>query len=177
MSEPQSGTGDQPSFDKPTGGSSAPGPQGYPPQQPTPGQYPPQGYGQAPPPAYGAPGGGYPAQGQQGYGQELSPADQRLWATLAHAGGIFLSFIAPLVVLLVQKDKGVFVTEQAKEALNWQITLVIGYLVSSVLTLVIIGAFTGLILWVLAIVFGIIAAMAANKGENYRYPFALRLVK
>ena len=177
MSDPQYGpAGEKPSFDKPApgapaqGGPGAPdasGPQGYPPQQP--------GYGQAPPP-YGQVGG-YPQQGAQGYSQELSPSDQRLWATLAHIGGILFSVIGPLVVFLVQKDKGLYVTEQSKEALNFQITLLIGYVVSGVLTIVVIGIIGLVVLPVLAIVFGIIAAIAANKGENYRYPLTLRLVK
>jgi len=113
----------------------------------------------------------------QGYSQELSPGDQRLWATLAHIGGILFSVIGPLVVLLVQKDKGLFVMEQCKEALNFHITLLIGYAISTVLTLILIGFVGFVVLPVLAIVLGIIAAIAANKGENYRYPFTLRLVK
>lgn len=192
MSDPQYGpAGEKPSFDKPApgapaqGGPGAPdasGPQGYPPQQPgygqdqpPYGQAPQPGYGQAPPP-YGQVGG-YPQQGAQGYSQELSPSDQRLWATLAHIGGILFSVIGPLVVFLVQKDKGLYVTEQSKEALNFQITLLIGYVVSGVLTIVVIGIIGLVVLPVLAIVFGIIAAIAANKGENYRYPLTLRLVK
>jgi len=187
VTDPQYGpTAEPPSFDKagdPSAqGSQAPGPQGYPPQQPGYGQAPPPGYGQAAPPAYGQPAGGYPQQGypqqgQQGYSQELSPSDQRMWATLAHIGGIIFSVIAPLIVFLVQKDKGIFVTEQAKEALNFQITMLIAWFISGALTFVVIGFLGFVAIPILTIVFGIIAAMAANKGENYRYPFTLRLVK
>lgn len=171
MSEPQNGpAGQTPSFDKPAGAAGqGADPPIYPPQQPA--------YGQAPPPVYGQPQGGYPQPGPPASGQELSPSDQRLWATLAHVGGIVFGVIGPLVVFLIQKDKGMFVTEQSKEALNFQITLLIGYVVSWVLTVVIIGFLTLGLLYVVALVFGILAAIASNKGENYRYPFALRLVQ
>ena len=150
---------------------------------------PPPAYGATPPPAYGStPPGGYappPAYGAPqatGYGAAsaaapLSDADQRMWATLAHIGGIVFSFIGPLVVWLVFKDRGRFVEEQAKEALNFQITIAIAYLVSGILTIVLIGAFLLPIVGLLSLVLGIIAAIAANKGEAYRYPMTLRLVK
>ena len=81
------------------------------------------------------------------------------------------------VIWLVFKERGRFVDEQAKEALNFQITLFIGYVVSSLLIIIVIGAFLLFLVWVAAIVFGIIAGMAANKGQAYRYPVNIRLVK
>jgi hypothetical protein len=197
----QSGASPAPGADQqPPAASAQQPPYGQPPaygeQQPgQPPQYGQPGYGQPPqygqPPAYGQPGNGQPAQyGQQqppygapgypqtgaGFSQELSPSDQRMWAMLAHLSGILFSVVGPLVVWLVQKDKGLFVTEQSKEALNFQITLLIGYLAAGVLTFIIVGFFLLFVLPVLAVVFGVIAAIAANKGENYRYPFTLRLV-
>jgi len=75
------------------------------------------------------------------------------------------------------KERGRYVEDQSKEALNFQITLAIAYIVSLFLMIIIIGFVTFAIAWICAIVFGIIAAMAANKGEAYRYPVTLRLVK
>jgi|SRR5450756_100802 len=134
-----------------------------------------------PPPApqYGA-GPQYGAAAPQyvaGPAAPLSDSDQRLWATLAHIGPIILSFIAPLVIWLVFKERGRYVEDQSKEALNFQITLAITYIVSLFLMIIVIGFVTFAIAWICAIVFGIIAAMAANKGEAYRYPVTLRLVK
>jgi len=100
-----------------------------------------------------------------------------MWAMLAHVGGILFVFVAPLVIWLVFKERGRFVEEQAKEALNFQITLIIGYIVGAILTIVLIGVIIVLLVWLAAIVFGILAAVAANKGEAYRYPFAIRLIK
>ncbi|WP_263509115.1 DUF4870 domain-containing protein [Actinotalea sp. M2MS4P-6] len=107
----------------------------------------------------------------------LSDSDQRLWATLAHAGAIFLSFIAPLVVWLVQKGKGQFVEEQAKEALNFQILVTILYIVSFILSFIGIGVILTFVVWIGNLVFCIMAAVASNKGEAYRYPINWRIIK
>lgn len=141
-----------------------------------------------PPPAYGTPpAGGYggpppaaPGYGAPAYnaaGAPLSDADQRLWATLAHIGGVFFSFIAPLIVWLVHKGRGAFVEEQAKEALNFQILVMIAYFVGGILSVIGIGVLIIFAVWIGALVFGIMAAMAANRGEAYRYPLNWRIVK
>ncbi|MGV8959330.1 MAG: DUF4870 domain-containing protein [Stenotrophomonas sp.] len=100
-------------------------------------------------------------------------------AMLVHLSGIFLGFIVPLIVWLVNKDnpQKAYLTDQSKEALNFQITLLIAYVVGTILTIILIGVLINLAAWVVCIVFSIIAGLAANKGEAYRYPFALRLIK
>jgi len=100
-----------------------------------------------------------------------------MWAMLSHIGGILFSFVAPLVIWLVFKDRGHFVEDQSKEALNFQITLIIAYVVGGILSVILVGIFIVLLAWLAAIIFGIMAAIAANKGEVYRYPFAIRLIK
>jgi uncharacterized Tic20 family protein len=107
----------------------------------------------------------------------LSDSDARLYATLAHAGNIIFPAIAPLIFWLIGKDKSSFVDAEAKEALNFGILAVIVYIVSSILMVVIIGFVTWFVMVVLALIFGIQGAMKANKGESYRYPFSLRLIK
>ncbi|MGB6092479.1 MAG: DUF4870 domain-containing protein [Moheibacter sp.] len=98
---------------------------------------------------------------------------------LAHAGGIFFGFIPPLIVWLMKKDdKGaLFITTQAKEALNFQITVALALFVSSILIFVLIGILLIWLVWLADIVLCIMAAMKASKGENYRYPVCLRLIK
>ncbi|EED39645.1 conserved hypothetical protein [Stenotrophomonas sp. SKA14] len=100
-------------------------------------------------------------------------------ALAAHLLGIFTWFIGPLIIWLINKDDAskAFVTDQAKEALNFQITITIAMLICIVLTIVIIGGILAPIVGILNLVFCIIAAVKANNGEAYRYPFALRLVK
>jgi uncharacterized Tic20 family protein len=122
-------------------------------------------------------------------------ADERQWAMFAHlsaiAGGIVTAgwagsigcFIGPLVIWMMKKDTMPFVDDQAKEALNFNISVAIIFFVLFVMTLLTLGIgilLTGplMILVGLAwLVFTIIASIKANQGERYRYPFTLRLVK
>lgn len=153
--------------------------------------------GGAPVPPQQPPAGGYGQPPQDPYpGQApvapaapaapLSPEDQRLWATIAHAGGILFAIICPLVVWLVHKGRGQFVENQAKEALNFQITAGVAIFALYIFGFIVTFIFFPLsvLVWLLAglvslgaLIFTIIAALGANKGENYRYPFAVRLVK
>ena len=105
--------------------------------------------------------------------------DQRTMALLAHILGIFTYFIGPLVIWLVNKDnadKG-FIVDQAKEALNFQITVALAMFVSFLLMLVVIGFFLLGLVCLAALVLTIIAGIKANEGKAYRYPFCLRLIK
>lgn len=120
-----------------------------------------------------------PPPPQQPYGgstPQLSPADEKLWATLIHVGGILFYFIPALVGYLVLKDRGPFVRAHTATALNFQITLAIASVVGIVLSVVGIGALILLAVWVVDIVFSIIAALAANKGQYYTYPVAIKFV-
>lgn len=115
----------------------------------------------------------------------LSPEDERTWAIVAHVAPPALAlvsmgtlgFLTPLIVWLVFRDRSQFVGDQAKEALNFQITLLIGYLIGLVLILAVIGIFILIAVWVLSIVFGIQAAVAVNRHEPYRYPVNIRFIK
>lgn len=109
--------------------------------------------------------------------QPLSPSDEKLWATLIHVGGILLGFLAPLIGYLVLKDRGPFIRQHSATALNFQLTILIGYVVSFVLMFVIIGILTYFAVWIVSIVFAIIAAIAANNGQYYKYPVAIEFVK
>ncbi len=142
------------------------------------------------PPAYQAPPAAYqtpaapppPAYPPQGYAAPvagvvpLSPAESRQWGMLSHVGGIILGFVGPLIVMLVFGPRDAFTKDQSTEALNFQLTLLIGYIAGTILTFIL-PLPVGLIVWVLGLVFAIMGALAANKGEAYRYPFSLRLVK
>jgi len=165
---------DQPAEGGPQPSSGQPS-SGEPYAQPSAGQTPPaQPYsGQpAPPPPPQA-----PAYGQQSYGQApVSPSDARMWALLANLGGIFFSFVAPLIVYVIYKDRDPFVRRASAQALNFQIILIIGYIISSILMIIIIGLFTFAALAVCGIIFPILAAIAANKGEDYDYPLIPQMV-
>lgn len=132
--------------------------------------------GQPAPPPPPPPPPGY----SQGYGQQsqapVSPSDARMWSLFAQLGGIFFSFIPALVIYVIYKDRDPFIRRHSAQALNFQIFVLIGYAISFVLTFILIGILTFLVLGVAAIVFPILAAVAANKGEQYTYPFIPQLV-
>ncbi|RMI14208.1 DUF4870 domain-containing protein [Cellulomonas triticagri] len=105
----------------------------------------------------------------------LRPDEERTWSLLSHLGGIIFGFIPSLVIWLVFKGRGPFLEDQAKEALNFQITVTIAAIVGFVISFIIPPI--GLLVWLANIVFCILAAVAVNKGTWYRYPATLRLVK
>jgi uncharacterized Tic20 family protein len=109
--------------------------------------------------------------------QPMSPADEKLWATLVHLGGLFFGFLAPLVGFLVLKDRGPFVRAHTATALNFQLTLLIAYVVGFATAFFIVGFLIILAASVLAIVFGILAAVATNNGQYYRYPLTIEFVR
>ena len=102
--------------------------------------------------------------------------ESRNTAVFIWIGTIFLGFIPGLIVYLVKKDDP-YVLEQSKEALNWSITAIIGYIVGVVLTVVLIGALVMLAVGICHLIFCIMGAIATSKGDNFRVPFALRLIK
>lgn len=108
-----------------------------------------------------------------------APQEERTMALVAHLLGILTCFVGPLIIWLINKDDSAktFVNDQAKEALNFQITLAIIYVVGMILSVILIGFFINLIAGLAGLVFAILAAVKANNGEAYRYPFALRLIK
>lgn len=119
----------------------------------------------------------YPAQGQPPYGpQPVSPSDARTMSLLAHIGGPVVGFVAPLVIFLIYKDRDGFVRYNSLEALNFQIFLAIAYVVSMITMLVGVGFLLFFAVWICSIVFAIQGAIAANRGQPYRYPVSLRLV-
>ena len=115
--------------------------------------------------------------------QQLSESDARMWATFAHLGIVagwiipLATVLVPLIIWLIQKDKSAFVDRHGRAALNFQLTMIIGFVIGGILTLVYIGIFIIAALGVLDLIFSILAAVAANKGEEYKYPFSLELVK
>ena len=105
-----------------------------------------------------------------------APASDNNLAMLAHILGIFTGFVGPLIIFLVKPEEG-YTKNQAKEALNFWITISLAYLVGSILMVVLIGGLIMAAAGIYGLVMGIIAAMATSKGEDYKYPFAIRLVK
>ncbi|MEU0489496.1 DUF4870 domain-containing protein [Nocardiopsis sp. NPDC006139] len=171
-----------PGHHDPSGGYPPPGaqqPGGYPPPPGAPGGYPPPGGYQDQTGGYqaaGYPYGGYGAQPGSATGAPPSQ-DERQFGLFAHLGGGLLGFIVPLIIYLIKREESPFVRDQAAQALNFQLLVLIGYVVSSILMFVFIGMITWFLCWVAAVVFGILGGVAANKGEWYRYPFNVSWIK
>jgi uncharacterized Tic20 family protein len=107
----------------------------------------------------------------------VSPSnDDKNIATITHLAGTVFSFVPALIVWVLKKDDSEYLAFQAKEALNFQITILIAQLVAGVLVWILIGFLLLPIIWLLNIVLCIIAAISTSKGETYRYPFTLRLI-
>ena len=105
--------------------------------------------------------------------------ENKTMAMLAHLLGIVTGFIASLVIWLINKDKPdmAFANDQAKEALNFQITMAIAWCAAIALSLLLIGFLLYPVLMIANLILCIMAGMKANEGVEYRYPFALRLIK
>ncbi|GAA5036826.1 DUF4870 domain-containing protein [Microbacterium fluvii] len=117
-----------------------------------------------------------PPYGGPQQAQPLNQSDEKLWATLIHVGGIFFSFVPALIGYLLLKDRGPFVRAHSATALNFQITMAIAYVVGSVLTVVGIGLLILAAVWVVNLVFSIVAAIKANQGQWYTYPLSIKFV-
>ena len=105
--------------------------------------------------------------------------NNRTMAILAHIGGLFTSWLAPLVIFLINKSDSSesFTTDNAREALNFQISVFIAYLVCGVLSFVLIGLFLFWVVMLANLVLCILAAVKASNGVSYRYPLTIRLIK
>ncbi len=115
-------------------------------------------------------------------GQEETPAtpptpDEKTMGILSHILCIVGGFIAPLIIYLIKKDESVYIREQAKEALNFQLTMLICYIISWILIFVLIGLLLVFLVLICNLVFIIIATIKASEGKLYKYPINFRFIK
>ena len=109
--------------------------------------------------------------------------DARNWAMICHLSalsGYFIplgNLLGPLIIWAIKKDEFTFVDQQGKEAINFQLSMTIAYLVSCVLIFLVIGIFLLGILAVYALVMIIIASIKTNDGVDFRYPHVIRFIK
>jgi uncharacterized Tic20 family protein len=113
---------------------------------------------------------------------EQLTADERTWGALAHVSAFCTligipSVIGPLIVWVIKKDQSSFVADQAKEAMNFHLTMLIGIVVSIPFVFCGIGIFTGLAIVLLSLVLNVVAAVKASNGELYRYPLTIRMIR
>ena len=119
-----------------------------------------------------------------GASETLPSQEERNWALVVHLGPVvlgtssmgLLAFVLPLVVFLAKRDDSEFVSDQAKESLNFQITVLLAYLICIPLIFIVVGIFFWIVIALAELVLGLIAAVKSYDGHRYRYPLALRLV-
>jgi uncharacterized Tic20 family protein len=110
--------------------------------------------------------------------------DERTWGMIAHLSGfaVFLfplggNILAPLIIWLTRRDTSAHVEMEAREALNFNISVTLGWIVCGSLVFALIGIPLGAALFLYWLVMTIVAGVKASEGIGYRYPFSLRLVK
>ena len=115
---------------------------------------------------------------------ELTPNDKTMGMVshlLAFAGVLvrfpFANVVGPLVMWVIHKDKSPYIAYHAKESLNFQITLAIAMSICLLLSFILIGIPMLFAVGIYGVVMTIIAAIKANEGVQYRYPYTLRLIK
>jgi uncharacterized Tic20 family protein len=115
----------------------------------------------------------------------LSVADDYQWGSLAHLGGI-LGILPALIIWLVFRERGAFTNTEGKEALNFQITVIIAsavlWIIAIVLSVILpllafLFATLPAVPWIASLVFSVLGFLQAKDGTNYRYPVNLRLIK
>jgi hypothetical protein len=103
--------------------------------------------------------------------------DANTMAMLCHLLGICSGFVGPLIIWILKKDIMPFVDDQGKESLNWQFTLMIGWVAAGILSCFIIGHFIWPLILICNIIFCIKGALDARDGNAYRYPFSIKFMK
>lgn len=114
-----------------------------------------------------------------------SESNARMWAMFCHLGGLAMiimpfvgNIVAPLIIWLIKREDYELVDEQGKEAVNFQISMSIYGFISLLLVFAFcIGALLLLAVYIVDLIFLIIAAVKVNNGERYRYPLCIRFIK
>lgn len=115
--------------------------------------------------------------------EEQSSEHENNWAMFAHLGtllGCFIPFaniIIPIAIMQYFKNDSEFVVKHAKDSLNFQLTLLVYYIMSIILILILVGIIMIPMIYIASTVVTIIAGIKASKGEYYDYPFNMNFIK
>lgn len=121
---------------------------------------------------------------QESPGSKEVNKDARMWAMFCHLAAlaglvvpVVGCIIGPLIVWQIKKEEFPFVDEQGKEAVNFQISVLIYGIVAGLLCFACVGIILLPAVVIFDLVFMLIAAVKANNGEHYRYPLTIRFIK
>jgi uncharacterized Tic20 family protein len=111
-------------------------------------------------------------------------ANVRTWSAFIHASallGVVLHFpghlLGPLILWLIKRDDAPELDAHGKEAVNFQISMLIYNVVAAIFCLILVGFVFLVVLWILNTIFVIIAAIQASDGKFYRYPMTIRFIQ
>jgi hypothetical protein len=113
----------------------------------------------------------------------IDDKDERMWGMFCHLSALsgfiipFGNVIGPLIIYSLKKDEYAFVADQGKESLNFQTSVLIYLIICGLAVLLVVGIFLLMIVGLLALILTVVAAVKANDGEYYRYPFCIRFIK
>lgn len=112
-----------------------------------------------------------------------STLNEKQWVIFCHAGALaglivpFGNIIVPAIIWSMKKEESEWIDDQGKESLNFQISMTIYLFVAGLLAFILIGLPLLFVLGIADLAFIIIAIIKSDKGERYRYPITLRLIK
>lgn len=107
----------------------------------------------------------------------LSPSDEKLWSALIQLSGLVSYFVGPWIGYLLLRQRGPFVREHSVSALNWQLSVLVYIFVSWILMVAFIGFFLMVAVAILNVVFSILAAQHAHRGQLYTYPLSIKFLR
>lgn len=141
---------------------------------------------------HGSPPDGSPPPSARGWGQQVrgprSPGplgggaqQEQQWALFAHLGGVLaivpvLHLLPALVIYSIYQSRSDFIRDQAREALNFQIVVLIAFFTARLLDML--PFFPNLVwfVWLFSLIFSVLAAAASSRGDRYRYPLTYRFL-
>ena len=111
--------------------------------------------------------------------------DENMWAMFCHLASFsgyvmpvpLANIIGPMVVWSIKKEDYPLVSDQGKESVNFQISMMIYYAISFLLLFIVIGFVLIPALMLFQLICVVIAAVKAGEGEAYRYPMCIRFIK
>ena len=113
----------------------------------------------------------------------VADKEQRMWAMFCHLSALagllfpFGSVIGPLIVWLVKKEEMPLVAEHGRKSLNFQLTMMIAYIVCFMLMFVVIGVILLPLVALFSLIMVVVSAIKAHDGKEVKYPMAIEFIK
>ena len=117
------------------------------------------------------------------YDINYSNSEERNFSMLCHLSALagyvipFGHIIGPLIFWLIKKDQYTEVDRQGKDALNFQISMTLWFIVAAIMIILVIGLFALIALGVIHLVLIIVASVKSNNGERFKYPLSIDFIK